>query len=279
MQFVCTCFRLKKPPADDAAAEPKKCGFFRKAVFLRIKKKKQVEEAAVCSSIGLIDGHSSCSMPESSQDGGGGGGGGQSKAGNGSGSGGGGSGGSGGEENKTTAFTITSNHDHGATTASAQHQHQHHQHQHHNQLQPPVIEDDGPTVTDPSVGGGGSGSGGSGGRHTVIEMNMNRMSVAAPARVKPKREKKESLEAKRERKAAKTLAIITGAFVVCWLPFFIMALVMPLCQGCVINEYVSSFFLWLGYFNSTLNPIIYTVFSPEFRLAFTKMICGTTYRR
>jgi 5-hydroxytryptamine receptor 1 len=138
-------------------------------------------------------------------------------------------------------------------------------------------------MTDPSVGCGGGigggGSGSSGGRHTVIEMNVNRMSVPAAARVKPKREKKESLEAKRERKAAKTLAIITGAFVVCWLPFFIMALVMPLCQDCVINEYVSSFFLWLGYFNSTLNPIIYTVFSPEFRLAFTKMICGTTYRR
>lgn len=273
---------MKKTPADDAAAEPKKCGFFRKAVFLRIKKKKQVEETAVCSSIGLIDGHSSCSMPESSQDGGGGGGG-QSKAGNGSGgsgSGGGGGGGSGGEENKTTAFTITTNHDHGAITAATHHNqhHQHHhqhQHQHHNQLQPPVIEDDGPTVTDPSAGCG------SGGRHTVIEMNVNRTCAAAPppVRVKPKREKKESLEAKRERKAAKTLAIITGAFVVCWLPFFIMALVMPLCQDCVINEYVSSFFLWLGYFNSTLNPIIYTVFSPEFRLAFTKMICGTTYRR
>jgi len=246
-----------KKPADDAAAsaEPsnKKCGFFRKAVFLRIKKKKEVEETAVCSSIGLIDGHSSCSMPESSQDGGGGGG--HSKAGE--------------DNNKTTAFTITSNHDHGAT---AGHHPQHHHH--HNQLQPQsaaasVIEDDGPTVTDPSAG-----------RHTVIEMNVNnRTGAPPPARVKPKREKKESLEAKRERKAAKTLAIITGAFVVCWLPFFIMALVMPLCDGCVINEYVSSFFLWLGYFNSTLNPIIYTVFSPEFRLAFTKMICGTTYRR
>lgn len=251
-RFSSVCFRLKKT-ADDAgvaSVEPKKCGFFRKAVFLRIKKKKEVEETAVCSSIGLIDGHSSCSMPESSQDGGGGGGGGSghSKTGN------------GGGEDKTTAFTITSNHDHGITSA-------HHQHQ-QNQLQAPVIEDDGPTMMDPSVG-----------RHTVIEMNVNRMCVPVPARVKPKREKKESLEAKRERKAAKTLAIITGAFVVCWLPFFIMALVMPLCQGCVINEYVSSFFLWLGYFNSTLNPIIYTVFSPEFRLAFTKMICGTTYRR
>ncbi|XP_050539545.1 5-hydroxytryptamine receptor-like [Daktulosphaira vitifoliae] len=216
--------KLKKP-ADETSTEPKKYGFFRKAVFLRIKKKKEVEETAVCSSIGLIDGHSSCSMPESSQDG-------QTKC---------------GGEDKTTAFTISTNHDNCAAVTT--------------------VEDDGPTITD-SVPI----------RHTVIEMNVNRMSLAAP-RVKPKREKKESLEAKRERKAAKTLAIITGAFVVCWLPFFIMALVMPLCQHCHINKYVSSFFLWLGYFNSTLNPIIYTVFSPEFRLAFTKMICGTTYRR
>jgi 5-hydroxytryptamine receptor 1 len=89
-----------------------------------------------------------------------------------------------------------------------------------------------------------------------------------------RRDKKESLEAKRERKAAKTLAIITGAFVVCWLPFFIMALLMPLCEACYINDYMQSFFLWLGYFNSTLNPVIYTIFSPEFRQAFKRILCG-----
>uniref|UniRef100_A0A182QJY6 G-protein coupled receptors family 1 profile domain-containing protein n=1 Tax=Anopheles farauti TaxID=69004 RepID=A0A182QJY6_9DIPT len=95
--------------------------------------------------------------------------------------------------------------------------------------------------------------------------------------------RKETLEAKRERKAAKTLAIITGAFVVCWLPFFLTALLLPLCESCAINDTVASLFLWLGYFNSTLNPVIYTIFSPEFRQAFKRILFGThrstNYRR
>lgn len=78
-------------------------------------------------------------------------------------------------------------------------------------------------------------------------------SIANPMQKVNKR--KETLEAKRERKAAKTLAIITGAFVVCWLPFFVMALTMPLCAACQISDSVASLFLWLGYFNSTLNPV------------------------
>lgn len=82
------------------------------------------------------------------------------------------------------------------------------------------------------------------------------------------------MESKRERKAAKTLAIITGAFVVCWLPFFVIALLMPVCQWphCYYDDNMVSFFLWLGYFNSTLNPILYTIFSPEFRNAFQKLL-------
>lgn len=104
--------------------------------------------------------------------------------------------------------------------------------------------------------------------------------VKPPTQHQKKRDlKKESIEAKREKKAAKTLAIITGAFVVCWLPFFIMALLMPLCDACYINDYVASFFLWLGYFNSTLNPVIYTIFSPEFRQAFKRILCGVSHAR
>ena len=86
--------------------------------------------------------------------------------------------------------------------------------------------------------------------------------------------RRRNIESRRERKAAKTLAIITGAFVVCWLPFFVCALLMPLRPDWVFDETMLSVFLWLGYFNSTLNPIIYTIFSPEFRQAFKRLLCG-----
>lgn len=93
-----------------------------------------------------------------------------------------------------------------------------------------------------------------------------------------KRKLKDSADSKRERKAAKTLAIITGAFVICWLPFFVMAILLPIYKD-LFKEYIISLFLWLGYFNSTLNPIIYTIFSPEFRHAFKKILFGRNYAR
>ncbi|XP_026329544.1 5-hydroxytryptamine receptor-like [Hyposmocoma kahamanoa] len=93
-----------------------------------------------------------------------------------------------------------------------------------------------------------------------------------------RRKPKEAADSKRERKAAKTLAIITGAFVACWLPFFVLAILVPTCN-CEVSPVLTSFSLWLGYFNSTLNPVIYTVFSPEFRHAFQRLLCGRRARR
>ncbi|RWS26759.1 hypothetical protein B4U80_07664 [Leptotrombidium deliense] len=86
---------------------------------------------------------------------------------------------------------------------------------------------------------------------------------------------RESIEAKRERKAAKILVIITVTFLICWIPFFFFAILLPLCgEYCNPGNSVLIFVLWLGWVNSTLNPIIYTVFSPEFRAAFERILLG-----
>lgn len=75
-----------------------------------------------------------------------------------------------------------------------------------------------------------------------------------------------------ETKAAKTLAIIVGGFIVCWLPFFTMYLIRAFCEQC-IQPLVFSVLFWLGYCNSAINPLIYALFSNDFRIAFKRILC------
>jgi len=75
-----------------------------------------------------------------------------------------------------------------------------------------------------------------------------------------------------ETKAAKTIGIIVGCFVLCWLPFFTIYITRAACVDCVPDLLFSVFF-WLGYCNSAINPVIYGLFSREFRAAFKKIIC------
>ncbi|XP_037946085.1 octopamine receptor Oamb isoform X1 [Teleopsis dalmanni] len=75
-----------------------------------------------------------------------------------------------------------------------------------------------------------------------------------------------------ETKAAKTLAIIVGLFILCWLPFFTIYIIRPFCQDC-IDPLLFSVLFWLGYCNSAVNPMIYALFSKDFRFAFKRIIC------
>lgn len=91
------------------------------------------------------------------------------------------------------------------------------------------------------------------------------------------------IKMKREHKAARTLGIIMGTFVLCWLPFFTWYLSTTLCSSCECPDIVVTVVFWIGYFNSTLNPIIYAYFNREFREAFKNTLqcafCSLCHRQ
>ncbi|NXC77598.1 ADRA2 protein, partial [Anhinga anhinga] len=78
----------------------------------------------------------------------------------------------------------------------------------------------------------------------------------------------------REKRFTFVLAVVIGVFVLCWFPFFFLYSLGALCpQRCKVPDGVFQFFFWIGYCNSSLNPVIYTVFNQDFRKAFRRLLC------
>ena len=93
------------------------------------------------------------------------------------------------------------------------------------------------------------------------------------------REKKR-IARKKERRATLILGLIMGSFIACWFPFFFLYSISPVCPicednptaPCCVQGWGFSFAFWLGYSNSALNPVIYTIFNKDFRQAFKRIL-------
>ena len=108
--------------------------------------------------------------------------------------------------------------------------------------------------------------------------------AAAITKLTPEQEaekEKKRIARKKERRATLILGLIMGSFIACWFPFFFLYSISPVCPICVnsiedppccVQEWGFNVAFWLGYSNSALNPVIYTVFNKDFRRAFKRIL-------
>ncbi|XP_066569742.1 trace amine-associated receptor 13c-like [Amia ocellicauda] len=80
----------------------------------------------------------------------------------------------------------------------------------------------------------------------------------------------------REQKAAKTLGIVMGVFIGCYLPFYIVIILYQY-FNIMIPGKVFDAFICLAYINSTFNPLIYAFFYPWFQKALKLIVTLKIY--
>ncbi|CAF2412325.1 unnamed protein product [Rotaria sp. Silwood2] len=74
-----------------------------------------------------------------------------------------------------------------------------------------------------------------------------------------------------QEKAFRQLFAIVFGFTCCFLPYFILYMVVAFCGSCVSERIVTAT-IWLGYVNSTINPFLYALSNKHFRRTFNRIL-------
>ncbi|XP_028812401.1 histamine H3 receptor [Denticeps clupeoides] len=79
----------------------------------------------------------------------------------------------------------------------------------------------------------------------------------------------------RDKKVAKSLAVIVCVFGLCWAPYTLLMIIRAACQGQCVQHYLYEISFWLLWVNSSINPVLYPLCHSSFRRAFNKLLCPT----
>lgn len=77
----------------------------------------------------------------------------------------------------------------------------------------------------------------------------------------------------RDKKVAKSLAIIVCVFGLCWAPYTLLMIIRAACHGQCVQHYMYEISFWLLWLNSSINPVLYPLCHSSFRRAFSKLLC------
>ncbi|KAG8513318.1 Histamine H3 receptor, partial [Galemys pyrenaicus] len=77
----------------------------------------------------------------------------------------------------------------------------------------------------------------------------------------------------RDKKVAKSLAVIVSIFGLCWAPYTLLMIIRAACHGRCVPDYWYETSFWLLWANSAVNPVLYPLCHHSFRRAFAKLLC------
>ena len=105
-----------------------------------------------------------------------------------------------------------------------------------------------------------------------VALHQARTIGAARAGIEHGVQREHNVTFRRELRITKTLGLVVGAFVLCWGPFFSIVVLYAVCTSCPNDYGWVKAIKWLHYANSTLNPLVYMLFTRTFRSAFRRLI-------
>lgn len=85
-------------------------------------------------------------------------------------------------------------------------------------------------------------------------------------------EEQETRITAKEIKITKSLAIVVLAFGLCWIPFWVIAVMQRFTSDAVVPRNVQLLCTFLLFFSSTINPFIYAGMNPSFRAEFRRTL-------
>ena len=98
----------------------------------------------------------------------------------------------------------------------------------------------------------------------------------------PRRNSRNFEVIKSKRRVSIIFAVMATVFAVCWLPWFMLTLLVNLRVQIGNLEYFTEWFVPFRYVNSIINPLLYTFFKLDFRQAFketvwNKIVCKPSF--
>lgn len=105
-----------------------------------------------------------------------------------------------------------------------------------------------------------------------IESTKNEIETSFGEATAMDRARRQPARRERNLKAAKTLGIVLGALLMCWVPFLIAGYIDSIMEPSNISVFSIKLLGTFTYINSIMNPLIYTYMSRDFRKAVRKLL-------